>query len=113
MHETPPLALAEGEDVSEELFGFPPTEEMLLIGRALVGVAGRYRDADAELFGLVEEGGDVLGGMTIEHRRVDVDGEPRVFRILDGATAFSNTPCWDTDLSCTSFSPSRWTEKNR
>ena len=50
-------------------------EEVLLIGRPLVGVAGRDRDADAELFGVIEECRDVLGGMAVEDRAVDVDRE--------------------------------------
>ena len=50
-------------------------QEVLLVGRALIGVAGRDRDADAELFGEVEERGDVFGRMAVEHRAVDVDGE--------------------------------------
>ena len=38
-------------------------EEMLLVGRALVGVAGRDRDAvDAELRHVVEERGDAARG---------------------------------------------------
>ena len=34
------LALAQSEDPAEQLFGLAPIEEVLLIGRALVGVAG-------------------------------------------------------------------------
>ena len=38
------------EDVAEQLLGLRAVEEMLLVRRALIGVAGRHRDAvDAEL----------------------------------------------------------------
>ena len=61
MGEVPLLALAAREDVAEQLLGLAPIEEVLLIGRALVGIAGRDRDADAELLGEIEERRDVLG----------------------------------------------------
>ena len=47
--ERPLLALAEGEHPSEQLLRLAAGEEVLLVRRPLVGVAGRNRDADAEL----------------------------------------------------------------
>ena len=84
MGEVPFLALAERKDVAEQLLGLAPIEEVLLIGRALVGIAGRDRDADAEFFREVEERCDVLGGMAVENRAVDVDGKALGLRRLDG-----------------------------
>ena len=60
MRQVPLLALAEREDLAEQLLGLAAVEEVLLIGRPLIGVAGRDRDADAELFGEIEELGDVF-----------------------------------------------------
>ncbi len=49
MVEAPAAALAEAEDVAEELFGLLPVEEVLLVRRPLVGVARRDGGAlDAE-----------------------------------------------------------------
>src|SRR5215813_13659164 len=61
MDEIPLFSLAHAEDLAEKLFGLSAAEEMLLIGRALVGIAGRDRYADAEFFGVIEEGRDVFG----------------------------------------------------
>ena len=69
------LALAAREHVAEQFLGLAPVEEVLLVGRALIGVAGRDRHADAELLAEVEERRDVLGRMTVEDRAVDVDDE--------------------------------------
>src|SRR5262245_65052377 len=55
MDEGPLLALAAGKHVAEQLLGLAPVEEVLLVGRALVGVAGRDRNANAELLGVIEE----------------------------------------------------------
>src|SRR6185437_10506249 len=49
MGEIPLLALAEREHLPEQLLGLAPRQEMLLVGRALVGIARRDRYADAEL----------------------------------------------------------------
>ena len=48
---------------------------MFLVGGALIRIARRDRHADAELLGIIEEGGDVLGRMAVEDRSVDVHGE--------------------------------------
>ena len=49
---------------------------MLLVGRALVGVARRHRDAvDAELGHRIEEGGDARRVRIIEEGAVDGDAE--------------------------------------
>src|SRR4029079_17342499 len=58
MHEVPLLALAEGKDVAEQLLGLGAVEEVLLVRRALIGVARRHRDTDTEFGGEVEELGD-------------------------------------------------------
>src|SRR6516225_2301602 len=73
--EIPLFALAHAEDLAEELLGLPPAEKVLLIGRALIGIAGRDRHPDVQLLGVIEEGCDVFGRMTVEDRGVDVDGE--------------------------------------
>src|SRR6201999_1902932 len=75
VHEIPLLAFADGEHVAEQLLRLGAVEEVLLIRRALISVAGRHRDADTELGGEVEEFGDLFRRMTVEDRRVDVDGE--------------------------------------
>src|SRR5262249_16554284 len=82
-HEVPLLAFAERKDLAEELLGAAPAEEVLLVGSTLIRVAGRDRDADAELLGQIEEGRDVLGRMALEDRAVDVDGETLGLRGLD------------------------------
>src|ERR1700692_3679702 len=55
-----------------------------LVGRPLIGVAGRDRDADAELLGEIEERRDVLGRMAVEYRAIDVDGKALGLGGLDG-----------------------------
>ena len=62
MGEVPFLAFAEGKDVAEQFLGLATVEEVLLIGRPLIGIAGRDRDADAEFFREVEERCDVFSG---------------------------------------------------
>src|SRR6201988_3456992 len=48
MHEVPLLALAERKDVAEQLLGLGAVEEVFLVGRTLIGVARRHRNAYAE-----------------------------------------------------------------
>src|SRR5207302_1294536 len=84
MHELPALALAKREDLAEQLLGLAARKEVLLVGRALVGIAGRDRNADAEPFAEVEELRDVLGRMSVEDRRIHVDGEATRLSGLDG-----------------------------
>src|SRR5579862_8723119 len=85
------------EDVAKEFLGAPAVEEMRLVGGALVGVAGRDRDAvDAHLGHRVEKPRDPLGFGRIEQRRVAVDpeaarlGEPDRFAraLVDEAKAY-------------------------
>ncbi len=83
MHEVPLLALAERKDVAEQLLGLGAVEEVLLVGRTLIGITGRHRDADAELGGEVEELGDLLGRVAVEDGGVDVDGEAAGLGRLD------------------------------
>jgi len=40
MHEIPLLALAERKDVAEQLLGLGAVEEVVLVRRALLGIAG-------------------------------------------------------------------------
>ena len=46
---------------------------MLLIGRALVGIARRYVDPDAEFLGEIEEAGNFFRRLIVEDGRIDVD----------------------------------------
>src|SRR5262249_7420369 len=64
--EIPLFSLAHAEDLTEKLLGLFAAEEMLLVRRALISIAGRDRHADAEFFGVVEEGRDAFGRMTVE-----------------------------------------------
>ena len=57
---------------------------MLLIRSPLIGIPGRDGDPYAKVPGLVEERGNVLGGMAVEYRRVDIDRKARRLRLLDG-----------------------------
>src|SRR5690606_32081575 len=71
-----PAAVAAAEDLAEELLRLLAIEEVLLVGRALVGVAGRDRyPVDAERLHVVEEGGVTVGIGAVEERAVDVDAE--------------------------------------
>src|ERR1700722_16434136 len=57
---------------------------MLLVGRALVGIAGRYRNAiDTELRHRIEEGGDARGVGIIEEGTVDGNAEALGFGRLE------------------------------
>src|SRR5439155_19503886 len=75
MHQVPFLAFAEGEDPAEQLLGLAAVQEVLLVGRTLIGIAGRDRYADAELLRIIEEGRNILGGVPVEDGRIHVDGE--------------------------------------
>src|SRR5581483_5188196 len=79
VQEVPALALAERKHVAEQLLGLLAIQEVLLIGRALISVAGRDRDADAELLAEVEVFRDVRRFMTVEDRGIDVDS--KTFRL--------------------------------
>ena len=60
----------------EQLLGGGAVEEMLLVGRALIGVAGRHGDAvDAEPGHRIEKGGDALGIRVVEEGAIDGDAE--------------------------------------
>src|SRR5208283_4364113 len=84
MRQVPFFAFAEGKDCAEQLLGLAPIEEVLLIRRSLIGVAGRDRDADTELFSEIEKCRDILGRMAVEDRTIDVDGEAFGLGSLDG-----------------------------
>jgi hypothetical protein len=99
MHEIPLLALAEREHVAEQLLGLGAVEEVLLVRRALIGVARRHRDADAEFGGEVEEFCDVFGGWPSKIVALTLTVKPRAFAALIAETARSNTPSCDTALS--------------
>ena len=55
MRQRPVLALAEREDLAEQVLGLAAVEEMLLVGSALIGIAGRDRNANAQIAGEVQE----------------------------------------------------------
>ena len=82
------LPLPRAEYLAEQLLGLAPVEEVLLIGRALIGIAGRDRNADAELVGEIEEFCDVFRRMAVEDRAVDVDGEALGLGGLDRVDGF-------------------------
>jgi len=86
---------------------------MLLVGRPLIGVAGRNRDADFQFFRQIEEGRDIFRRMASKIVALTLTANPLALAFLIAATAMSKTPLSDTDLSWWSFSPSRCTEKNR
>ena len=75
MHEIPVLALAEREHVAEQLLGLGAVEEVLLVRRALIGIARRHGNADAEFRREVEELGDLLRRVPVEDGGIDVDRE--------------------------------------
>src|SRR3954465_4909313 len=99
MHELPLFGLAELEHLAEQLLGLLAREKVLLVGSALIRVAGRNRNRDVHLFAEIEELRDVLGRMAIENGRVDVDGEALPCAALMPATARSKPPSMHTDLS--------------
>ena len=69
-------AAAAPEYVAEELLGALAREEVRLVGRALVCIAGRHRNAvDAQRAGLVEKPRDALRIGIVEQRAIDVDPE--------------------------------------
>ena len=85
MHQVPLLALAQREDATEQFLGLAAIEEVILIGSAFIGIAGRDRDADAQFFGAIEERGNVFSGVAVENRCVDVDGKAFCLRRLNRA----------------------------
>ena len=95
VRDVPLLALAERKHLAEQFLGLAAVEEVFLVRRALVGVAGRDRNADAEFLGEVEELGDVFGRMAVIDRAVDVDGEAFGLGGLDGGRrpSRSRLPC--------------------
>src|SRR5947209_16272235 len=66
--EGPALALAASEDIAKQFFGSAAVQEVLLVGRAFIGIARGDRYADADLLREVEERRDVLGRMALEDR---------------------------------------------
>src|SRR5208282_3447432 len=85
LREAPLLAAPAPEDVAEELLGLVPREGVLLVRRALVGVARRNGDGvDLELEAReVEEGGDALGIEPVEERGVHADAEAARLGLAD------------------------------
>src|SRR6185503_19404467 len=77
-------ALAARENPPEEILGLLAIEEMLLVGRAFIGIARRYGDAiKAQSVHVVEEFGHAVGFGGIEQRAVDADAEAFRFGELD------------------------------
>ena len=78
-------AVAALEDVAEQLLGGLAVQEMLLVRRALVGIARRHGDAvDAHLHDGVEELRHPLRVGVVEQRAVDVAAEAAALGVLDG-----------------------------
>ena len=74
------------EDVAEQFFGLVAGEEVLLVGRLLVGVAGRdHQPVDANLHQLVEHHPDAVGLGAEEKGAVRGHAETARFGRLDGA----------------------------
>ena len=88
---------------------------MRLVGRALVRVAGRHRDAvDAERADAVEEARDALRIGVVEQRAVDVDAEARVPSPPGSPPPRGRTRrSSHTERSCISRSPSRCTDQTK
>ena len=77
-------AIAAAENVAEQLAGALAIEEVLLIGRALIGIAGRHRDAvQPHRHHLVEELGGAFRIGAVEQRAVDLGAEALGLRQLD------------------------------
>src|SRR5271166_5361566 len=75
MRERPVFALAKRKDPAEQLLGLPAVQEVLLIRCTLIGIAGRDRNADAQIPGKVQELRNVFGLGAIENGGVDVDSK--------------------------------------
>ena len=97
MAERPALAPPPRENVAEQLLGLLPVEEMRLVGRALVGVARRQRDAvDAEFGHGIEERRRAGWIDAVEQGGIDVDpkaarprrGDRRNGTVMDAVLAY-------------------------
>src|SRR6185437_14317294 len=76
LRERPYDTVLRAEDAAEQLLGLAPVEEMRLIGRALIGIAGRDGDAvETQLHHRVEEARNARCIGAVEQRAVDVDAE--------------------------------------
>ena len=90
-----PALLAVGEDHLEQLVGLAASEEALLVGRLVVGVArGHHHSLHAQVHHLVEEAAHRGGVGTLEERGVGGDAEAHLDRqadaldgLLEGALA--------------------------
>ena len=84
-------AIAAREDLAEHVLGAFAVEEVLLVGRALIGIAGRDGDAvHAHRHHLVEERGGALRIGAVEQGAVDLGAEAAFdLASLIAATAFS------------------------
>ena len=85
--ELPLLLAAAGllarEDAAEQFLGPLAVEEMLLVGRALIGIAGGDADLHAHGGHLVKEGSDLLGLGIVEQGSVDDGAEAALLGLLD------------------------------
>src|SRR5262249_6400321 len=82
--ERPLPALAQAENVAEQLLGPPPAEEMLLVRGALIGIAWRHRYAvEPHRHDVVEELRIALGVGAVEEGAVDVDAKATLLRQPD------------------------------
>ena len=79
-----------GEDIAEQLLGPRAVQEMLLVRRALVSIAGRDGDAvGAKLGDGVEEIGDAIGLGIAEQVQLMLTRKPRALAVCSAATALS------------------------
>src|SRR6516225_948226 len=87
LEERPGLAApTEAEDAPKQLLGRASIEEVLLVRRALVGVARRHGDAvGAKRLHVIEEARGPFRLGVAEERAIDVDAEVARFRQLEGS----------------------------
>src|SRR6516162_7106612 len=83
VHEVPLLAFAERKHVPEKPLGLVAVEEVLLVGRALIGVARRHRNANTEFGTKIEKLCDLFGRVAVENGGVDVDRKSARLGSLD------------------------------
>src|SRR5690348_7447624 len=82
--ERPFGAVLGAEDAAEQFLGLAPIEKVRLVGRALVGIARRHRDAvEPGFHHRVEEARDAFRLGAVEQRAIDVDAEAARLGELD------------------------------
>ncbi len=83
-------AAAAAEDVAEQLLGRCAVEEMLLVRRALIGIARRDRDAvDAERLDVSKKSATRAGSASLNSVQLMLTRKPVALAVLMAATARS------------------------